>query len=123
MKYRRFRTTGGQFLDALLTVDGDEFSVSAESHQADHEAGYGISPLEVVEAYADPWDGVSVLITTPPRTITPTPTLAEALTPEMAGLETAIAELKSAFTDPAQIAAAEKMRLQAAKMKAILAQG
>ncbi len=72
MRYRRFRVAGGQFLDALLTCEG-EFSVSAESHKADHEAGYGVAPLTVVDGDSDPWDGVSALLQRPPR---PVPTQA-----------------------------------------------
>lgn len=70
MKFRRFRTEAGQYLDALLTSDG-EFNVPVESHIADHEAGYGVSPLTVVEADSDPWDGVSELLLAPPRPARP----------------------------------------------------
>jgi len=70
MKFRRFRTADGRYLDALLTAE-DEFSVPADSHRADHEAGYGVSPLTVIEAESDPWDGVSELIPAPPRPAPP----------------------------------------------------
>lgn len=69
MKYRRFRTADGKFLDALLTSE-DEFSVPAASHKADHEAGYGVT-VTVVEADTDPWDGVSVLVKRPARPAPP----------------------------------------------------
>ena len=72
MKYRRFRTSDGKYLDALLTSE-DEFSVPAESHIADHERGYGVAPLTVVEGDRDPCDGVDVtkLLHAPPRPPSP----------------------------------------------------
>ena len=80
MRYRRFRTADGRFLDALLTVDGDAFSVPAESHQRDHEAGYGVTPLEVVDGDVDPWDGAGELVHAPERLapVPPEPPLTEA---------------------------------------------
>jgi hypothetical protein len=61
MKYRRFRTADGAFLDALFTTEGG-FATPAEAQVADLEAGYGVSGLTVVEGDGDPWDGVSELI-------------------------------------------------------------
>lgn len=92
MKYRRFRTLEGQFLDALLTCEG-EFSVSAESHKADHEAGYGVTGLTVVEDDSDPWDGVSTLRHAPARPPIP-PTEEELLRAKVADLESRIAKLE-----------------------------
>ena len=84
MRYRRFRTADGALLDALLTVDADEFSTPAESHRADHERGYGVT-VTVVEDDRDPWDGVSALVKAPPRPVTPPPppTLAAVIAAEM----------------------------------------
>lgn len=76
MKFRRFRTADGRFLDALLTVEGD-FSVPAESHRDTHEAGYGVGPLTVVEADTDPWDGQSPLVQRATPRPVPEPTPAE----------------------------------------------
>ena len=106
MRYRRFRTDGGQFLDALLTVDGDAFSVSADSHRTDHEAGYGISPLTVVDGDTDPWDGVSVLVprSTPrPQSDEPNPDIEIARSIEAA---TTLDELKNALLGRSGLAAA-----------------
>ncbi len=70
MKYRRLLASDSLYLDALLTAD-DEFSVQAEQHRIDHEAGYGIEPLVVVEADIDPWDGKSNLHHRAPRPTVP----------------------------------------------------
>lgn len=56
-----------------------------------------------------------------PEPPAPTPTLGEALAPEMAGLTAAITELRDALgTDPAAKAAAEKMAAHTGKMKQVL---
>ena len=81
MQYRRFRAPDGLYLDALLTADG-EFSVEAAQHAADHEAGYGIVPLVVVEADSDPWDGKAELHHRAPRPIPPKPKTFEQLVAE-----------------------------------------
>ena len=94
MRYRRFRTSSGQFLDALLTADGAAFSVPAESHRADHEAGYGV-PLTVVEGDSDPWDGASTLLHAPPRP--PRPPTAHELALAALNAATTLAEMKAAL--------------------------
>ena len=96
MKYRRFRRQDGRFLDALLTVDADEFSTTAESHRVDHEAGYKVGPLEVVETDRDPWDGRSELLHAPPR-VRPQ-TKAEAVRAAMTNART-LDEIKAALLD------------------------
>lgn len=93
MRYRRFKAPDGKYLDALLTCDG-EFSVSAESHKADHETGYGVSPLTVIDGDSDPWDGVSVLIQRPPRTLPRAPR--DTLITELRAA-TSLAEAKAAL--------------------------
>ena len=86
MKYRRFRTPDGAFLDALLTCE-EEFSVPAGSHQADHERGYGVAPLTVVEADSDPCVDMdeTKLLHAPPRPPSP-PTAAELMAAAFAAL-------------------------------------
>ena len=63
MKYRCFRQLStSRWLNVLLTVDGDEFSVLAETHREQIAAGWGIAPadLEVLDSDADARTGVLI---------------------------------------------------------------
>lgn len=56
MLYRQLRKRDtGQWVDLLLTVDGEAFSVPAESVRADIAAALGLQPadLEVVDSDSD----------------------------------------------------------------------
>ncbi len=60
MLYRGFQVIAtGQWINALLTVDGDEFSVTAKSHRADIAKALGVRPAElrVVDAHQSPISG------------------------------------------------------------------
>ena len=75
MRYRRFQIASGQFVQALFTTEGEQFSTPAEAQAADLSRAFGAA-LTAVEADADPWDGVSALLAAPvrvrpPRVLTP----------------------------------------------------
>lgn len=60
MLFRGFRVIDtGQWINALFSVDGDEFSVQATSHRDDIAGALGVTPtsLEVVDSAADPRTG------------------------------------------------------------------
>ena len=61
--FRNFRLIStGQWLDVLLTMDGDMFSVAAISHRTDIAAGFGLllADVEVVDGPADARTGVLI---------------------------------------------------------------
>lgn len=104
MRYRRFRTQDGKFLDALLTAE--RFTTPAESHRADHEAGYGVGSLTVVEADSDPWDGVSALV----QRATPKPDLDATRTQLNAILDKADADITAAELKTLTLRALRRLR-------------
>ena len=68
MKYRQIRKVDtGQWLNVLFTVDGPEFSVKPESHQAAIAGALGVSlaMLEVMDANMDLRTGVLLNIPLP----------------------------------------------------------
>lgn len=69
MKYRQLRNIAtGQWLDVLLTVDGDQFSVPELSHRTDIASAFGWPPsaLEVVDADTDVRVGPMLALPLPP---------------------------------------------------------
>ena len=72
MRYRTFRQRStGRWLNVLMTVDGDDFSVLAADHQNQIATGWGIAPvdLEVVDDAVDRRTGTLLpgpVIPTPP---------------------------------------------------------
>ena len=69
MRFRCFRMIDtGQWIDVLLTVDGDEFAIPERSHRTDIATAIGVLPgeLETVEAGSDLRTGTLLALPSPP---------------------------------------------------------
>jgi len=79
MLTRRFQAPDGRFIRAVMTSDGEPFTTDTAGLIAEHEAGYGVVPLILVEqsedyVEADPYAGYDVIdLLPPPPTPEPVP--------------------------------------------------